>query len=200
MKLRVVFFHLLITATVIGCSRQPGNRSDAPSPNEIENASPGAVLFSGGYETNPVDHGRPVALIASALGVEPQVFRDVFRNVKPAQFGSPTPARARANKKLLMEALGKYGITNERLDEVSDYYRYRREAGEVWTRTPATATAVVTDGQVTGFRITNPGSGYVTPPVVILAGHRDVEARATLGFTEDLRTNGHIAELTVVSD
>jgi len=32
----------------------------------------------------------------------------------------PTPSAARDNKKVLMDALGPYGISNERLDEVSN--------------------------------------------------------------------------------
>ena len=34
---------------------------------------------------------------------------------------------------------------------------------------PATAVAVVTNGVVTGITVTNPGSGYATPPTVLIA-------------------------------
>src|SRR4051812_26475330 len=69
------------------------------------------VVFSGGHETEGVDRGRPVVLIAAALGVKPEVFREAFSHVHPAGPGSggPTGAEARQNKAALMSALGKYG-------------------------------------------------------------------------------------------
>src|SRR5437016_5075268 len=78
------------------------------------------VVFNGGHDTDPRDHGRPVVLIAAALGVKPEVFREAFSHVHPAGPGSggPTDAEARKNKAALMSALGKYGITNDRLDTV----------------------------------------------------------------------------------
>src|SRR3954464_1418244 len=83
------------------------------------------VTFSGGHETDPRDHGRPVVLIAAALGLMPDVFRDAFSRVRPARDGrDPEPAQVRQNKAVLLDALEKYGITNEQLDRVSDYYRY----------------------------------------------------------------------------
>jgi hypothetical protein len=36
------------------------------------------VTFSGGHETDPQDRGRPVVLVAGALGVKPEVFRKAF--------------------------------------------------------------------------------------------------------------------------
>src|SRR5436190_8396245 len=85
------------------------------------------VTFSGGHDTDPQDRGRPVVLVAAALGVKPEVFREAFRGVTPARGGKPTPEQARSNKEALLKVLKPYGITNERLDEVSDYYRYRPE-------------------------------------------------------------------------
>ena len=92
------------------------------------------LIFSGGHETDPRDHGRPVILIAAALKVPPEVFREAFSHVHPAGPGSggPTDAEARANKHALMDALGKYGVTDEILNEVSNRYRYRSGAGELW--------------------------------------------------------------------
>src|SRR4051812_1568346 len=77
------------------------------------------VTFSGGHETDRRDHGRPVVLVAAGLGVAPEVFRDAFSGVHPAGPGSggPTREEAQKNKQALMSVLGKYGITNERLDE-----------------------------------------------------------------------------------
>src|SRR5215212_5659169 len=69
------------------------------------------VTLSGGFETDPRDRGRPVILIASALGVTPEVFRETFTHVRPAGPGSGGPTREEAlqNKKALMDGLGKYG-------------------------------------------------------------------------------------------
>ena len=87
---------------------------------------------------------------------------------------------------------------NERLDEVSNYYRYNREAGEVWQRTPATATAIIQDGKVTGFNITNAGAGYSTAPTVKVVGYDDLEVKVTIEFSTDLSTNGRVASLSIV--
>ncbi|NQV22961.1 MAG: hypothetical protein HQ518_01230 [Rhodopirellula sp.] len=158
----------------------------------------GTVVFTGGYETDPQDHGRPVALIAAALGVKTEVFRQAFSNVKPAQGRGPSEAEAQANKKVLLDALSKHGVTNERLDEVSNYYRYQPQSGELWRHTPATATATISNGQVVALKITNPGSGYMTPPTVIVAGHPTAKVEAVIEFSQDLKTNGRVTSLTLV--
>ena len=113
-----------------------------------------AVTFLAGYDTNPVDRGRPVILVASALGVPEETFREAFKGVHPAGPGSggPTGDEARANKAALMKVLEPLGVTNDRLDEVSNYYRYRRESGELWTITlPAEGYARIKDGKIIGF-------------------------------------------------
>jgi hypothetical protein len=67
------------------------------------------------------DHGRPVEKIAKELGVTPEKFREVFRQVKPAPRGeSPTEGQREANRKILSEGLG---VSPEKLDEVMDKYR-----------------------------------------------------------------------------
>lgn len=162
------------------------------------NVAAGTVVFRGGYETDPVDRGRPVALIAAALGVETEVFRQAFSGVTPAHGRGPSEAEAQANKKVLLDVLGKYGITNERLDEVSNYYRYQPQSGEIWQHTPATAVATVSGGKVVSVKITNPGAGYMTPPTVVVAGHPDVKLKASIEFTQDFKTNGRLASLTIV--
>src|SRR5690242_9418425 len=74
------------------------------------------VLISGGHETNPVDHGRPVILIASMLGVPQEVFREAFSGVSPAGAGQePNPIQVRLNKSALLDVLGPYGVTNDQL-------------------------------------------------------------------------------------
>ena len=113
------------------------------------------VVFSGGHETVGVDRGRPVGLIAAALGVSPEVFREAFTHVHPAGPGSggPTDAEARQNKAALMDALGKYGVTDQRLNEVSNYYRYPPGRGGLWKTKPAAANALVKNGAVIGYEI-----------------------------------------------
>lgn len=167
--------------------------------SEIAAAAKGTVFFQGGYETDRRDSGRPVVLIAAALDVPIQVFRDAFSNVRPARSGAPTEVQAQANKKVLMEALGPHGITNERLDEVSNYYRYNHAQGEHWTYRPAKATVIVRDGRVVGFNMMDGGFGYTTPPKVIVAGYPQTKVKARLAFGTDFRTNGSIKSLTVVN-
>jgi hypothetical protein len=97
-----------------------------------------------------------------------------------------------------MKVLAPYGITNERLDEVSNYYRYNGAKGEVWARTLATATATVTAGVVTGVTITNPGAGYSSIPTITVTGpNGTVTATATIAYTTDFTTNGSISAITI---
>lgn len=156
------------------------------------------VVFSGGYDTDPQDHGRPVVLIAAALGVPTDVFREAFRHVKPAPAGTePQPEQVRQNKAALLQALGRNGVTNDRLDEVSNYYRYNRGLGEMWRNTPAAAYATVRNGVVTAFAITNPGSGYSSPPQVSVPGASGVRAKVTLSFSKEFRKNGALSAITL---
>ncbi len=159
-----------------------------------------SVVLSGGFNTDPQDHGRPVVLIAAALGVPTEVFREAFSGVTPAgtDSGGPSSEQAKQNKAALLKVLAPYGITNERLDEVSNYYRYNGSKGETWKHTPATATAIVTNGVVTGVKITNAGSGYSSSPTVTITGPGGtITAVATVSFTEDFKTNGSIASVTI---
>ena len=129
------------------------------------------VTFSGGYETDPRDRGRPVALIAAALDVPQDVFRKAFSGVTPASGGrAPEPRQVRENKSALLKVLGPLGVTNERLDEVSNYYRYNRQRGEMWRHAPAEAYATVQGGKVVGFTITKAGSGYSSAPEISIPG------------------------------
>jgi hypothetical protein len=193
----------LVVIAASGCGNGPpppgnGDNNSGASEQLIADAPAGTVVFRGGSETDSVDRGRPVALIAAALGVETEVFRQAFSGVTPAHGRGPSEAEARANKKVLLDALGKFGITNERLDEVSNYYRYQPQSGEIWQHTPATATATVENGEVVSVKITNAGAGYMAPPTVVVAGHPDVKIEATIEFTQELQTNGRLASLTVV--
>ncbi len=155
------------------------------------------ITFSGGHDTDRKDGGRPVVLIAAALGVKTEVFREAFSGVTPARGRGPTGEEARKNKAALMKVLQPHGITNDRLDEVSDYYRYRPQAGELWTNKAAKAHAIVLDGKIKEIVVTQPGAGYSTPPKATLAGMDGVELRATLSFGKDLKTNGSVSGIEV---
>ncbi|PQO45166.1 hypothetical protein [Blastopirellula marina] len=181
-------------------SRRPPRPGDQPQEPAVDlsKLSKGTVVIQGGHATDPRDGGRPVVLVAAGLGVEPQVFRDAFSGVRPARGRGPTDAEAQRNKQVLMTALGKYGVTNDRLDEVSNYYRYRPESGQLWKHQPAQATATIENGQVTGLTITSGGAGYSSPPQVVIAGYPDVKIKADVEFGTDLRTNGKVTSLTVI--
>jgi len=156
------------------------------------------VVFSGGFETEAVDHGRPVVLIASALGVKPEVFREAFSHVHPAGPGKgPTEAEAKQNKKALMDALGQYGIANDRLDAVSNFYRYPPGPGGRWKTTPATANALVKNGVVIAYEVTSPGAGYTTPPTVTVPGVKVGPTKVELSFGKDFTTNGSLKAITL---
>jgi len=157
-----------------------------------------SVVFTGGHNTEGVDKGRPVILIASALNVPPEVFRKVFTGVKPAGPGEqPQEAQVRQNKQVLMEGLSPYGVTDDRLNEVSNFYRYRRDSGELWRHTDATATATVRNGMVASVTITNPGSGYSSVPTVSVPGVAKANLTATLSFGTDLDKNGSIKAIAI---
>src|SRR5205085_868897 len=124
------------------------------------------LTFSGGYETDRRDGGRPVVLIAAALKVPDEVFRETFTHVTPARGREPEEAQVRLNKQALMRGLGPYGVTDERLNEVSNYYRYNGSKGQMWRNAPAAGYATVRDGVVTGVVVTDGGAGYSSEPTV----------------------------------
>jgi hypothetical protein len=156
------------------------------------------VTFEGGHDIGANDYGRPVVLIAAALGVEPEVFREAFSGVTPAHGRGPTGDEARANKEALLKVLSPHGVTNERLDEVSDYYRFRPRADELWPTHPAEAHAVVVDGKITKIVVTDPGSGYCSAPVATVEGFPNARFEVTLGFSRDLEQNGTVAAVAVL--
>ena len=153
------------------------------------------VTFSGGHEIGKDDFGRPVALIAAALAVKPEVFREAFSGVTPSRGRGPTGEEARRNKAALLKVLGPHGVTNERLDEVSDYYRFRPQNGELWPNTPAKAHAIVSAGKVVRIVVTQPGSGYSSVPTAKVAGFNDLELKPILSFSKDLKKNGGVQKV-----
>jgi len=158
------------------------------------------VTFSGGHETDPKDHGRPVVLVAAGLGVKPEVFRKAFSGVTPARGRGPTGEEARRNKQALMKVLGPFKVTNERLDEVSNYYRYRPQEGEMWPTTPAKAYAVVEEGKIKKVVVTDPGSGYSSPPKATVKGFEKVRLEAKVKFVTDLKKNGGIESIEMAHE
>ena len=157
-----------------------------------------ALVFSGGHDTVPEDRGRPVILVAGALGVPPQVFRDAFRQVRPARAGTePEPGQVRQNKAALMAALRPYGVTNERLDTVSNYYRYVRSRNESWPAKPAVGYAVVQNGAVLAYVITSGGSGYSSPPQVSISGLPGAFGTAQIAFGPVFEKNGSVTSVSV---
>jgi hypothetical protein len=165
----------------------------------VTNPSTYSVVISGGLTTDPQDRGRPVVLIAAALGVPTEVFREAFSGVTPSGLNSqPSQELAQRNKAALLNVLGPYGITNDRLDEVSNFYRYNGNKTATWQKTSASATAIVTDGVVTGVTITNAGAGYSSTPTVTITGPTGtVTAKAVVTYTQDFKTNGSITSITL---
>lgn len=155
------------------------------------------VKFSGGHETDRRDGGRPVVLVAAGLGVRPEVFREAFSNVRPAKNGKPSGEEARRNKEVLMKALSPHGITNERLDEVSNYYRYQPQSGRLWPTTAAKAHAVVEDGKVKRIAVDEGGAGYSSPPTATIEGMDSVKLKVNLSFGKDLKKNGAVEAVDV---
>lgn len=157
------------------------------------------VMISGGHETDPLDHGRPVVLVAGGLGVPPEVFREAFSRVHPVAPGSyPDQERAQQNKGVLLAALAKYGITNQKLDAVSDAYRYKPGSGQLWPNKPATIAAFVRNGEVLSYSVIDGGSGYTSPPKLSVPGARSAPVSVRLSFGQNLSANGSISEVTIV--
>jgi hypothetical protein len=157
------------------------------------------VMISGGHETDPRDHGRPVLLVAGGLGLPPEVFREAFSRVHPVAPGSyPDQERAQQNKGVLLAALAKYGITNQKLDAVSDAYRYKPGSGQLWPNKPATIAAFVKNGDVLSYKVIDGGSGYSSPPKLSVPGVRSAPVSVKLSFGQNLSSNGSISEVTIV--
>jgi hypothetical protein len=192
-------FSFFLAAAVISLAHSTGRAEDRKTTGAVTKVP---VTFSEGHETDSRDHGRPVVLVAAGLGVAPEVFREAFSHVHPAgpDRGGPTDSEARANKAALMSALGKYGITNDRLDEVSNYYRYMGARGQMWKNRPAVANALVQNGVVTGFEIVDAGAGYSSAPKVNVPNIPGASAKVDLSFGKDLTTNGSISAITVSRD
>lgn len=158
------------------------------------------VTFSGGHDIAKNDYGRPITLMAAALGVKPDEFRKAFSGVTPARGRGPTGAEARRNKEALMKILKPLGVTNERMDEVANYYRFRPQNGELWPTKPAVGYAIVEDGKIKKVVVTEAGSGYCSPPKVTVKGFEKVPLAARLKLVTDLKKNGGIESIEVAKE
>jgi hypothetical protein len=156
------------------------------------------VTFSGGHEIAKNDFGRPIPLMAAALGVKPEVFREAFSGVTPAKGRGPTGDEARKNKGALLKVLGPYGVTNELMDEVANYYRFRPQDHELWPTTPAKAAAVVENGKIKKIVVLEPGSGYCSPPTVTVDGFPDAKFNVELSLSKELKKNGGVKSVELV--
>ncbi len=193
MKNPALAFSLALTVTVLVASIIDAESIVSKTVTRVP------VVFSGGHDTDPRDKGRPVILIAAALEVKPEVFREAFSHVHPAGPGSggPTDQEARQNKAALMSALGKYGVTDERLNQVSNYYRYMRGRDKLWTNKPAVANALVQNGVVIGYEIVSAGAGYSSTPTVTVPNVNGAKAELKIAYGKDLASNGSISSLIV---
>jgi hypothetical protein len=158
------------------------------------------VSFSGGHDIAKNDYGRPITLMAAALHVKPEEFRRAFSGVRPAHGRGPTREEARRNKEALMKVLKPLGVTNERMDEVANYYRFRPQEGELWPTKPAKAHALVEDGKIKKVVVTEPGSGYNSPPKVSVKGFEKVQLEAKVKFTTELKKNGGIESIDLAKE
>lgn len=155
------------------------------------------AIVSNGFETDRRDMGRPVWLIAGALGVDPQIFRNAFSGVRPARGEEPSPDRVHQNKDALLRILRPYGITNDRLDEVSDFYRYQPGTDRLWTHSPAVIEAIVVNGAVKKFRIVKHGNGYNSSPTVTVPGIKG-HFLALTSNARSFETNGAVTSVTPI--
>lgn len=186
----VACLFILPTAVVAAAAAGPATR-------KVDPAKP-AVTLTGGHDIARDDFGRPIPLIAAALGVKDEVFREAFSGVTPSRDGPPSRDEARKNKAALLKVLAPHGVTNERLDEVSNYYRFQPQKGQLWPTTPAKAHAVVKDGKIQKVVIDEPGAGYSTPPKVAVEGFDGFEFKVTLATGKNLKSNGGVKAIEVV--
>ncbi|NQZ84340.1 MAG: hypothetical protein HRU03_01360 [Nanoarchaeales archaeon] len=165
---------------------------------EIENSITILIDINGGYELDLEDKGRPTKLISEGLGISQEQFQYAFSFVTPAGAGrSPTKEEEEKNKIALMNVLEPLGISNDKLDEVSNYYRYRTEVNKKWRHVEAELYAVIIDGVVVSVEITNKGAGYTSKPSLSIEGFEDVELVPVISFSTHLESNGELSEVII---
>ncbi len=117
---------------------------------------------------------------------------------RPAAAARPA-RKQRRNKEALMKVLGPLKVTNDRMDEVANYYRFRPQKGELWPTKPAEAYAVVDGGKIKEIVVTEPGSGYNTPPKATIDGFKNIRLEAKIKYDKDLKKNGGIESVEITS-
>jgi hypothetical protein len=58
---------------------------------------------------------------------------------------------------------------------------------------------VVADGKIQSIVVDEAGSGYCNPPTVTVKGFENVQFKVTLHFDTDMKKNGSIASIELVS-
>src|SRR4051812_11452327 len=111
---------LLLVILLAACGRPPAAPTSAAPTSVAAPASASttpSVTITGGYDTDPRDGGRPVVLIAAALGVPPEGFREAFSHVQPAAAGQEqNPTKLGLKKAAFFRVLAPYGIPNDARD------------------------------------------------------------------------------------
>lgn len=210
MLLQYIAAFFISIGSFFGIGAEPANETSPNAPvaqQEESTAAPApagpavsgsvAAEISGGHETVPGDGGRPDALIAGALGIPEEAFRYAFSFVTPEPNGAEHPATAQRNKSELLPRLAEYGVTNDRLDTVMNYYRYVPQSGGLWPTDAADVRVDIEGGKIVGFTVLSGGSGYTSTPTITVPGFGQVQADVKLGFSSDFSQNGTILSVTV---
>jgi hypothetical protein len=153
------------------------------------------MTITDGHDTDESDGGRPTILIAAALEVTQEQFQYAFSFVTPEDQGHLDDETAEANKAELLSRLEEYGVTNDRLDEVTDYYRYAPE-DPLWDVIPAEIEVTIIDDEVVEIEIIEAGAGYSSEPTLSVPGY-DFTFTVEIEYGTDLRTNGNISSVTL---
>lgn len=188
----LVFMMVAVAIVFFGSLLVYNNTRDTKPQVPDDAAGRVVVEFSGGRETQPEDNGHPVTLIANALDITPQVFREAFFQFVPDAENTDTDGW-KQHLPEMMKILGPHGVTEARLTEVLDYYAGTRAGGATWPLEPAIAWATVKDGKITGFEVTTGGAGYNSPPTVNVAGHDTSGVKAELSGSNSLKQNGAVS-------
>jgi len=155
------------------------------------------ITISGGHETDDIDAGRPVFLIGSMLGITGEQFRDAFSYVTPEENGHLNDETAQANKVKLLAQLEPYGITNDEINSVTDYYRYYPGDINIWPYAHVVLDATISNGTVTSFKVISGGHGYTSNVTIVVDGYGNIPVNAIISYTDSFETNGAIDTITV---
>ncbi len=94
-----------------------------------------------------------------------------------------------------MKSLGTQGVSNDRLDEVSDYYRFQPQSGKIWTHKPAKAHALIVDGKIERIVVTDPGHGYCSAPKIVVLAMRKRSLKSSSSSRRISKRMGAIKEI-----